>query len=312
MAVVNSSTISSINVSYDMAFADGMGSAVDDWSDLAGEYPSSTEETIYPWMLGIGTMEEWTGEKHHEDLAAVGYRLKNKDWSQGIEVDRNKIEDDQYGIYTPMLADLGYVAKDFINIRVNKLLQSYLTQGFAFDGKRFFATDHPVHPNKAELSTYSNLRTAKPLNRANLIAMRSAFAQVKGHDGEQRGIYPNVLCVHPDEEILAKELVQAAFLPGISGTDSGSRSNVLVDIGLKVRVLRRSTETGVWYLAATKTAPGVMRNPLIVQKRKAPVIVAPRPGSDGEYDRRVLRWSAEARYAFGYGDPRSMFRMEPS
>jgi len=55
-----------------------------------------------------------------------------------------------------------------------------------------------------------------------------------------------------------------------------------------------------------------MFNPLVVQKRKAPVIVKPTPMSDGEYDRRVLRWSAEARFGFGYGDPRLMFRMEPT
>lgn len=316
MADINPGTMGSIFTGYNTAFNEGMADAPDEVSDIASEFSSSGEDQIYPWLLGLGQMDEWVDEKEHEDLAAVSYRLTNKDWAKGFELKRSRIEDDLYGVYTPAARMLGRTARDLPNVQVNNLLQSYTagTDRYAWDGKRFFATDHPVNPFKGDFGAYSNLRTATPLSRANLVAMRAAFMQFKGPDGVQLGVPPDLLLVHPNQEVQARELVQAAFLPGVTGSgEAGSRSNVITDLSMKVRVLNRSTEDGVWYLAATRAGKRVMFNPLIVQVRKRPMFISQTaPNDEKVYTQGIFRYSAEARYAFGYGIPSQMMRMEPT
>lgn len=312
MATLKTAVLASINVSYQMSFDEGRRRAQKRYLSIASEYPGSGDRNIYPWLLGIKGMQEWKGEKNFQDLSAVGYELRHKDWEDSISVDRNAIADDQYGLYNPMFEELGFVGEDLPNHQVQSLLENgeaTTVHGACWDGKAFFATDHPVHPNDASLSTFANLFTSTSLTRANLITQMAAFMQQKGPDGKPRGIPADTLFVHPNQYVDAVELVSAKFISGASSSSPGSRENVIATMGmLKVEQLPLSSEDGEWFLGATVAGGMVSRNPLVVQIREAPHLVTPPTLSEAEFLKRKLQYSTEARIGFGYGKPWQLWK----
>jgi phage major head subunit gpT-like protein len=88
-------------------------------------------------------MQEWIGDRRIKDLSGFHYEILNKPFESTIEVDRDDIDDDQIGVYTPMIQGLAQAAKVHPDVLVFALLKA----GFAtrcFDGQNFFDTDHEV------------------------------------------------------------------------------------------------------------------------------------------------------------------------
>ena len=87
-----------------------------------------------------------------KNLAAHGYTLKNKTFEDTIKVKRTDVEDDNYGIYGPLMTELGRAAGE----HPDELIFSLLAAGFStacYDGQFFFDTDHPVkNPDGTETS----------------------------------------------------------------------------------------------------------------------------------------------------------------
>lgn len=72
-------------------------------AQVAAVVPSSTREEGYGWLGQFPRMREWIGDRVVNSLAAQSYKITNRDFEQTISVPRNDIEDDQYGIFAPML-----------------------------------------------------------------------------------------------------------------------------------------------------------------------------------------------------------------
>jgi phage major head subunit gpT-like protein len=105
--------------------------------------PSNARVNDYKFMMQFPMLQEWIGDRQIRSLAASTFQIANKDYEATVEVDRNDIEDDQLGVYNPIVAELGRAAKQHPDFMLAKLL----AEGFAtpcYDGKYFFATDHPV------------------------------------------------------------------------------------------------------------------------------------------------------------------------
>ena len=86
-------------------------------------------------------IREWIGDRHIHNLAAHGYTIENKDFEQTVAVGRNDIEDDQYGVFGPLMADMGRDAGEF----PDKLIFDLMNQGFTtpcYDGQYFFSPAH--------------------------------------------------------------------------------------------------------------------------------------------------------------------------
>ncbi len=89
-------------------------------------------------------MKEWVGDRVVKDLSAFGYEVVNKPFESTIEVDRDDIDDDQIGVYTPMIQGLAQAAK----VHPDILAFALLSAGFStlcYDGQYFFDEDHPVN-----------------------------------------------------------------------------------------------------------------------------------------------------------------------
>ena len=141
--IINQSNLAGIYKTFSTIFNQAFDSAPSQWPVVAMEAPSVGRSVDYKWLGDFPMMREWVGDRVIKDLSAFKYEITNKDYEATVEVDRNDIQDDQIGVYTPMIQGLGAAARQHPDLLVFALLKA----GFAtecFDGQYFFDDDHQV------------------------------------------------------------------------------------------------------------------------------------------------------------------------
>lgn len=125
------------------------------WNQVAMAVPSSTRSNDYRWLGQLKGMREWLGDREITNLEQSGYTITNKHFENTLEVDADDFKDDQIGIYTPMIADLGQTAAEHPDQLVFGLLKAgHETR--CYDGQYFFSTAHPVTGANGKPANISN------------------------------------------------------------------------------------------------------------------------------------------------------------
>jgi phage major head subunit gpT-like protein len=141
--IINQANLTGIYKSFSTIFNQAFDAAPSQRDLVAMSVPSAGKSVDYKWLGDFPMMQEWLGDRVIKDLSAFHYEITNKSYEATVEVDRDDIQDDQIGVYTPMIQGLGQAAKNHPDILVFALL----ALGFStlcFDGQYFFDTDHPV------------------------------------------------------------------------------------------------------------------------------------------------------------------------
>lgn len=152
---INPGSLSTLGTAFSAAYARGLGQAASQRALVATTVSSTTAQNEYGWLGKFPGMREWIGDRVINQLKAYDYAIKNKDWEDTIEVDRNDIEDDNIGIYTPMFQEMGRATE----AHPDELIFALLKAGFTtecYDGQFFFDTDHPVLDENGEPTSVSN------------------------------------------------------------------------------------------------------------------------------------------------------------
>ncbi|MDE2667548.1 MAG: Mu-like prophage major head subunit gpT family protein [Acidobacteriota bacterium] len=292
--LVNRSNLQIIFRNLKTSFQKSFDAAEVQWPKFAMLIPSTGELNDYSWIEYFPKMREWVGEKVIKSLSGKRYELRNKDFEATIEVDRNHIEDDQLGIYRPMAEMAGYSARQL----PDELMFAVLSGGWngeCFDGKKFYADDHPVGGGAAsnqftkalDVSTYAK---AKESYGAAVVRMQN----FKDDEGRPLNIMPNVLVVPPALRDSARVLMSAEFFKNREPNPYRGECVVVSDPRLAT-----ATE---WHLLDTSKPMGA----LIYQERKKPVFLEQTDMSGGSapdsvFMQRKYRYSVECRGAGGYG-----------
>lgn len=142
--IVNQGNLAGIYRSFRTIFNQSFDGATSQWPLVAMEVPSTGRSVDYKWLGDFPMLREWIGDRLIKDLSAFRYEIVNKDYESTIEVDRNDIEDDQIGVYTPMIQGLAVAAKQHPDLLVYQLLKAGFST-LCFDGQYFFDTDHMVN-----------------------------------------------------------------------------------------------------------------------------------------------------------------------
>jgi len=141
--IINQAALTGIYRTFSAIFNQALEAVSPMWPTVAMQVPSTGRSVDYKWLGNFPMMREWLGDRVIKDLSAYHYEITNKDYESTIEVDRNDIEDDQIGVYTPMIQGLAQAAKEHPDYLVFALLAAGFTTT-CFDGQYFFDTDHPV------------------------------------------------------------------------------------------------------------------------------------------------------------------------
>ncbi|WP_027176457.1 Mu-like prophage major head subunit gpT family protein [Desulfovibrio aminophilus] len=141
--IINQASLQGIYISFNTIFAAAFAGAKSMWPLVAMKAVSTGAVVDYKWLANFPAMREWVGERVVKDLSAFNYTITNKDFEATVEVDRDSIEDDQIGVYPPLIQGLAHSAAVHPDQLVFKLLKNGFT-GVCYDGQYFFDTDHPV------------------------------------------------------------------------------------------------------------------------------------------------------------------------
>lgn len=155
--IINRSNLDHLTRGFKASFQRGFAGVTPLWGKVATLVPSSTASEDYGWLGKIPGMREWIGDRQINNLKQHDYNIKNKSFENTVGVDRDHIDDDQFGIYAPMMETLGQTAAEHPDILVFGLLAA----GFAtrcYDGQYFFDADHPVIGADGETASVSNLQ----------------------------------------------------------------------------------------------------------------------------------------------------------
>lgn len=148
MGVVNSATLSALRASFSLLFQEGVEQAQTQWSKVATEMPSSSKKSVYGWLGQFPAMQEWNAgsARPSGSVAEDAYELANKTFANDVKINRDDIEDDNLGTYAPLMRMLGASDRAHVDEGVFKLLKNGRTSD-CYDGKKFFAADHPRYAN---------------------------------------------------------------------------------------------------------------------------------------------------------------------
>lgn len=155
--IINRQNIANLTQGFKAAFMGGFAGITPTYQQLVTEVTSTTSEEIYAWLNAMPRMREWIGGRVIRSVSDSQYKIANRDWEDTISVPRTKIDDDQYGIYTPIFSEFGRTAA----AHPDELVWASLAAGFeaeCFDGQAFFDTDHPVGDKaKNNVTSVSNM-----------------------------------------------------------------------------------------------------------------------------------------------------------
>jgi phage major head subunit gpT-like protein len=154
---INRANLRSLFTGYNTVFQQAFDGAPSDWQRVAMTVPSTTSQEVYPWLGQTTQFREWVGDRVIQNLTSHDFTIKNLPFENTIGVNRDAIEDDIYGIYKPVFAQLGLDAAQHPNELVFSLLARGMSS-FCYDGQYFFDTDHPVVKPDGTIGSVSNLQ----------------------------------------------------------------------------------------------------------------------------------------------------------
>lgn len=141
--LVNSANLEALRVGFSTAFQGGLGLAPSQYSRVATVITSTQKEQKYGWLGKVPRVREWIGPRVVQNLAQHDYAIKEKPLELTLGVDKDDIETDNLGVYTPLFQMMGQSTGS----EWESMVWAILKQGWAtpcYDGQNFFDTDHPV------------------------------------------------------------------------------------------------------------------------------------------------------------------------
>jgi phage major head subunit gpT-like protein len=289
---INRTNMDELFKSYNTAFSDGMQSAgtVDmpyilTLDDIAMAGSSAGAATVHAWLNQIRGMRKWVGDRVIANIESGRLSVVNDDYENTIEVKRNDIEDDQYGIYAPLMRAMGTSAG---MLWMKLAIDALCANGKWADDKAFFLTNRKLGDN-----TIAN-KTTDALSETSFNAAVQEMESYVLHGNEPAEVVPTTLVVGPKLRDTGWNIVENQFVS--AGTGKGGNVGNPNKGKVKLRVSQRlvGTYANYWFLLGQKG--GIQ--PVYVQKRKEPVFVAmDRPNDENVFMQNKFLYGTDARGA---------------
>ena len=239
--------------------------------DIAISFIAGGSSTQHSWLNQLKGIHEWVGQRVIEQLKLGKLTVVNRDFENTVTVSRNEIEDDQYGVYAPLI---GMMGADAENLWKKLALEALLGNGDWADGNKFFCSGRVL--KEAEGDSAAVTITNGVTTAFSKAAVETAIAAMRGWKlggGEPAEVRPDVLLVGPSLEGAAKQVCEADLVSDGTATVS----NVSTAKALKVRVSPLITGNN-WFVLGDKNGVKAVG----VQKRKLPQLTRMDKDTDQE------------------------------
>jgi phage major head subunit gpT-like protein len=300
--IVTTDILAGLRTGYNVIFQQALGELAgvnQDWAKIASEMPSTTDRESYNWLGAIPAMSEWKDVRQLNDLRDWDYTLVNKHWEATLQVDRDALSDDKYGMIKSRIRSL---ARAYLK-KVTAEVFSQLDDGetlTAFDGSAFFADTRVIGASANIDNLLSGAYSASATEvRSGLAAAVSSMRNFQDDQGNPMNLMPDTVVCGPEMEILIKE----ALLPGVAGTRRPEMDYVKT-IVVSPWIDLDQTD---WYCLCTSEEV----KPVILQNRQAPEFVSlDDPKGERAFIKRQFLYGVDARFVTGFGDPRTAIKLK--
>ncbi len=244
------------------------------WGEqIATTIPSNSRQVTYGWMARIPIMRKWMGSRSLNAIATHARTITNVPFENTTVLERDDVEDDQFGIFNMNISFLASQAKKWPDQQLAQFLRDAgATTGY--DGKAVFATDHPLNGGDVAGgvtgSAQSNLALNTALSYTSYVAARTAMMAFKGEDGQPLTVTPKLLVVPPQLEGVAKLILESDLLSNAftttSTTSQATQTNVYKGTAKLLVIPELADQPNNWWLLDTSKVV----KPFIWQLRQAP------------------------------------------
>jgi phage major head subunit gpT-like protein len=266
------------------------------WRALCLLVDSTGEKESYNWLEAVPSMSEWKDTRVISGMSAKGYEITNKNYEGTIEVDRNVIEDDRYGLIAPRVRQLAVRCAN----HPAKLVYQLLNAGSGtktFDGVNFFS-DTRAFGKSGNLDNIIDGAYAADGDkiRAGIAAAVERMRNFRDDRGEYLDLVPDTIACSAVMELP----IRNALLPAVAGTER-AEAELIKNIIVSPYLTSGATAGHDFYLLATQNE----LKPMLFQTRKKPELVAlDRPDSDENFMSRRIFYGVAGRYAAALLEPR--------
>lgn len=267
------------------------------YKEIATTVPSTLSTETYAWLGQAPTLRQWTDERIPKGLSEFTYTIANKKWENTIGVQREVLEDEQYGQVKMRVSQLPAMVAKGQNRQVFNLLAA-ANSTVCYDGANMASTTH----SEGNSGTQSNLMTSSPLNATNYQTARSLFAGFKDDQGEIVGAMGTTLVVPTALEGTARALLNADFVT--DGTAGGGGITNIWKGSANLIVAPWLTNATQWYLLDLNE----YIRPIIFQNRVDVEFdhLTNDNGSDSAFMRDTFYFGTRGRWNVGFGDWRTL------
>ena len=249
--LVNNANLKTLFTAFNAAFKAGLGQAASQYGQIATTVPSTTAAEEYGWLGQLPGLREWLGDRVVHAIGLHGYTIKNKPFELTVGVPRTAIEDDTYGVYTPLMTEMGRAVEAHPDQITFGLLKAGRVE-LCYDGQPFFSATHKVLNDKGKEVNVSNVsddngsgpswylmdtrRALKPLiyqdrKKPNFVALTSETDEnvfhrsqyVYGVDARRNAGFGFWQLAHASNKPLTAENLKAAITAMDTQTGDGGR-----------------------------------------------------------------------------------------
>src|SRR5882762_3712422 len=146
---ISVANLTALFTGFDVVFQRGFEKPPSYYEQITSVVRSASRQTTYPWLGRTTKFREWLGDRVVQALETHAYTIVNKNFEDTVSIDRNDIEDDSYGVYEPIIEQLGYDTKIHPDMLLFQMLKNSVTSPgtvVGFDEQPFFSSTHPVGP----------------------------------------------------------------------------------------------------------------------------------------------------------------------
>jgi len=270
------------------------------WNRIASEMPSTTDKESYSWLGSPPAITEWVANRVLHGLNAFDYSLTNKHYEGTLEIDRDAFEDNKYGMITPRVQGLVRRMLRYIDQRCFDQLDGGATL-LAYDGAAFFGTTRTI---KDSGTVTNQITGAYSGSSAEILTALALVYEYMQNFKDDKGV---VMSLIPDTIVCSPKMyfpIRKALI-----TDVAGETRPEADIFKQANIISHPSidgDTDDWYVLCTTEEV----KPIIFQNRKAPEFDAlDDPKSEHVFKQRTFLYGVDARFAVGYGDPRTAIKV---
>lgn len=286
------------------------------WADrFAYLLPTKAPKVTYPISAMRTKYRKTTGESSFKRAGEKKIDLMAEEFDDGYEAKLMDLQQEVFAYRNWNNAASRFVTAEesFRHQKIAALLEAGESTA-CWDGKNFFATDHPANPFDAGPGTFSNYQssTKDVVSLANIEAERTAMeAGVLDENGELMGVHADTIFVPLAKAEPLRNLLKKAMLATASG--NAAETNPYADGSLTVVAVREFADTNDWYLADSKLIQSGGFDIALAMRQELPPALALRffdEASDYFKNTGKLAVSSHIQYGFGYGFPHAIRKIK--